>query len=233
MPGLAAFFWLRAQDTCRLIALQAGILSACGVAWRGDRGRIGGFLVVGFAGDGRAQIADFPRVFVHQPQVFIRMRFLLPAVMLRVGDGLLGAVAAALRPIKRPIGGALQRQETGSAPARVAVWRHVECHEGARQDGQHVMHPVGGLGLAQIAWAAMHGLQRLGLLRDEDEQPFVFPRWQGAWGPATDSTLAPFAFQGLVRRIQRRIGGRKRREQTRKLCMRQSRRGEKLSRSVL
>ena len=62
---------------------------------------------------------------------------------------------------------------------------------------------------------------------------FVFPLWQGACGPTTDPTLTSFAFQRLVRRIERRIGGRKRREQMYKLCVCQSGRGEKLSRSVL
>ena len=233
MPGLSAFFWLCGQDACGLIALEAGILIECGVAWIDDRCRIGGFFVVGFAGDGRSQIADFPRVFVHQQQVFIRMRFLLPAVMLSLGDGILGALAAALRPIKRQIGGALQRQGTGGDPARVAFRRHVERNEGALQDGQQVMNPVIGLWLAQLELSAMHGLQRIGLLKDEDEQQFVFHLWQGACGPATDSTLTSFAFQGLVRRIERRIGGRKRREQMYKLCVCQSGRGEKLSRFVL
>ena len=101
------------------------------------------------------------------------------------------------------------------------------------QNGQQVMNPVVGLGLAQMELQAMHGLQRIGLLKDEDEKQFVFHLWQGSCGPTTDSTLARLALQGLIRRIQRRIGGRKRREQTRKLCVRQSSRSEELSRSVL
>jgi hypothetical protein len=105
--------------------------------------------------------------------------------------------------------------------------------ESALQDGQQVMNPVVGLGLAQMEVQAMHGLQRIGLLKDEDEKQFVFHLWQSSCGPTTDATLARLALQGLVRRIQRRIGGRKRREQTRKLCVRQSSRSEELSRSVL
>jgi len=233
MPGLSAFFWLCSQDTFRLIALKTGVLVERGVGWISDLRRIGGLFVVGFASNRRSQIADLARVFVHQQQVFIRMRFLLPAVMLRLGDGILGALAAALRPIKRHIGGALQCQGTGGDPAGIAFWCHVERGSGALQDGQQVMNPVVGLGLAQIEWQAVHGLQRMGLLKDENEQPFVFHLWQGPWGPPTDSTLARLALQGLVRRIQRRIGGRKRWEQTRKLCVRQSGRSEELSRSVL
>ena len=35
------------------------------------------------------------------------------------------------------------------------------------------MHPIGGLGLAQSAWQAVHGVQRMGLLGDEDEEQLV------------------------------------------------------------
>ncbi len=213
--------------------MKAGILVERGVAWIDNRRGIGGFFVVGFASDRGTQIADFARVFVHQQQVFIRMRFLLPAVMLRLGKGILGTLAAALRPSKRQIGGTLQCQGTGGDPTGVAFWRRVERGSGALQDGQQVMNPVVGLGLAQMELQAMHGLQRVGLLKDENEQQFVCHLWQGTCGPATDSTLAQLALQGLVRRIQRRIGGRKRWEQTRKLCVRQSGRSEELSRSVL
>jgi hypothetical protein len=79
----------------------------------------------------------------------------------------------------------------------------------------------------------MHGLQRIGLLKDEDEKQFVCHLWQGSCGAPTDLTLARLALQGLVRRIQRRIGGRKRRKQMRKFCVRQAGRSEELSRSVL
>src|SRR5712691_5020897 len=95
------------------------------------------------------------------------------------------------------------------------------------------MNPVVGLGLAQMKLQAMHGLQRMSLLKDENEQQFVFHLWQGPWGFTTDSTLARLALQGLVRRIERRIGRRKRWKQMCKLCVRQAGRSEELSRSVL
>src|SRR5438128_10358685 len=46
--------------------------------------------------------------------------------LIRLGAGILGALAAALCPIKSQIGGALQRQRTGDDPAGVAFRRHVE-----------------------------------------------------------------------------------------------------------
>jgi hypothetical protein len=44
------------------------------------------------------------------------------------------------------------------------------------QDGQQVMNPIVGLGLAQIELQAMQSLQRIGLLKDKYEQQFVFHR---------------------------------------------------------
>jgi hypothetical protein len=70
-------------------------------------------------------------------------------------------------------------------------------------------------------------------LEYEDKKQFVFHLWQGPGGPATGTTLARRALQGLLWRIQQSIGGGKRREQTRKFCVRQSGRREKLSWSVL
>ena len=95
------------------------------------------------------------------------------------------------------------------------------------------MHPVVGLGLAQLEVQAVHGLERMRLLIDKNKEPLVFPRRQDAFGAATDLPLAFLPLPRLVRWIQRCIGRSKRREPTHKLCMRQAGRGQKLSRSVL
>ena len=95
------------------------------------------------------------------------------------------------------------------------------------------MHPVGGLGLAQPAWQAVHRLERIRLLVDKEEEQRVCHLRQEAVGAATDLPLAFLPLPRLVRWLQRCIGRRKRREQTHKLCMRQAGRGQKLSRSVL
>src|SRR5215813_11282497 len=95
------------------------------------------------------------------------------------------------------------------------------------------MNPVVGLGLAQLEVQAMHDLSRISLLKDENEKQFVFHLGQGPGGSTTDAALARLALQGLVRRMQRRIGGHKCWEQTRKLCVSQAGRREELSRSVL
>src|SRR5438132_10205305 len=81
-------------------------------------------------------------MFVYQHQVFLRRRFLLAAGMLLVQGGLLGALAAALRPIQGDMGGALQHEGAGGARARVACRRPSQIGEGALQDGPPVMPPM-------------------------------------------------------------------------------------------
>jgi hypothetical protein len=73
----------------------------------------------------------------------------------------------------------------------------------------------------------------MGLLADEDQKQFGCHLWQGPSGPTTGPPLARLALQGLFWRIQQSIGRRKRREQRRKFCVRQSGRREKRSWSVL
>ena len=102
------------------------------------------------AGCGWSQIDDFAGVFVDQEQVLVRMRFLLAAIVLLLLGGVGWALATALRAVDGQIRGTLKRQGTGSDPAGVTLRRHAKRGQGALQDGQHVMNPVVGLGLAQL-----------------------------------------------------------------------------------
>jgi hypothetical protein len=96
-----------------------------------------------------------------------------------------------------------------------------------------MLHPVVGLGLAQLALSAMHGLSRLGFLEDEDKKEFVCHLWQGPGGPTAGTPLARLPLPGLCWRRPQRIGSGKRRELRRTFCGRQAGRREKLSWSVL
>ena len=195
-------------------------------------GLIGRLLVGLCAGHGRSQREDVVGVCVHQKAVVVRRRLLLAAVMRLWRRGSARALATARWAVDGPLRSPLTRPGAGGDPARVALRRPSERGEGVRQDGQHMMHPGGGLGVAQLQWHAMPRLEGMSLRQDEHEQALVFQRWQGAWGPTTALTVAQRALQGLVRRIQHRLGGRNRREQTCKRCVRPSGRGEQLSRSV-
>ena len=74
------------------------------------------------------------------------------------------------------------------------------------------MNPIGGLWLAEIAWEAMHGLQWIGLLGDEDEAQLVFHVRQNAFGAAAPLALASLTLPGLVWRIAYGIGCSKRQQ---------------------
>ena len=227
------FFWLPGQHPRRLIALQTRVLAQRRVGWRAHLCPISRLLVVRCADHRRPQRDHFGGVCVDQQEVLVRRRFLLAAVGLLVRRGVGWTLATALGGVPDPIGGTRQCQGAGGDPARVALRRHAESGEGPWQDGEHVMHPRVGLGLAQSAWQAVHGVQWIGLLVDEDEEQLVFHLRQDAFGAAAALALAHLAFPGLVWRREYGRGRSKGRQHTRTLVVRQSGRGQDLSRSVL
>jgi hypothetical protein len=161
------------------------------------------------------------------------MRLLRAAVMRGVLAGIGQALVAALGTVQRPRRSPLPRAGTGGDPARVTFRCHGKSSEGALQDGEQAMQPGVGLGVAEAKVQAVQRWQRMRLLIDQAEEPLVFPLGQAACGPPADLPLASLALPGLVRGIQRGIGRSTRREHTGTLCVRQSGRGQKLSRLVL
>src|SRR5262245_53417164 len=95
------------------------------------------------------------------------------------------------------------------------------------------MNQVVWLGLVQPKVQAVHGLQGIGLLIDEDKKQLGFHLGQEAFGATAHLPLAYFALPGFVQRITSGIGRAKRWQHTQKLLVGQSSRGEKVSRSVL
>ncbi len=128
------FFWLSGPHARRLRALKARLLVARGMARRGNLPLIGRLLVVLFPGHGRPQRDDFGGVCVHQQDGLVRLGCLRAAVLLLVLRGLGWTLTTALGAVNGHIGGALQRQGAGGNPARVALRRHTESDDGARQD---------------------------------------------------------------------------------------------------
>ena len=126
-----AFFGLHGQDTFRLIALKTCVLVKGSVKGIDNRRLIGGFLVVHFARLGRTEIDHFAGYLIDQQDVLVGMRLLFAAVVLLLRGVILGALAAALCPINRPIGGALQGEVVGSDLARIAFWGQAETGSGA------------------------------------------------------------------------------------------------------
>ena len=103
-------------------------------------------------------------------------------------------------------GAPCKRQGAGGDPVRITLRCHTKRGEGALQDGQHVMHPGVGLGLAQVERQAVHGLQWMGLVIDEDEEQRVFYLRQNALRAAARMAWTPLALPGLVGRITYGIG---------------------------
>ena len=95
------------------------------------------------------------------------------------------------------------------------------------------MNPVVGLGLAQPELYAVHRLQRIRLLLDQNKEQLVCHLRQDTFGAAAALALARLAFPGLVWRIEYGIGRSESRQHTRKLVVRQAGRSQELSRSVL
>ena len=158
------FFWLLREDARRLIALKARVLVERGVGRRGHLSFIGRLLVVLFPGHGRPQRDDFGGVCVDQQDVLVRRGFLLAAGLLLVLRGIGGTLATALRTVDGHSRGALQRQGTGGNPAGITLRRHAKSGQGTLEDREQAMHPGVGLGLAELKWSTMHGLQGIGFL---------------------------------------------------------------------
>src|SRR5438552_2357507 len=146
------FFRLLGEHPLRLITLKTCVLAQRRVGGIAYLCPIGRLLVVRFADHRRPQIDHCGRVFVDQQEVLVRMRFLLAAVLCLLLCGVGGTLATALGAVDDPIGRSLEREGAGGNPARVALRRHAESGEGPWQDGEQVMHPIVGLGLAQSAW---------------------------------------------------------------------------------
>jgi hypothetical protein len=75
------------------------------------------------------------------------------------------------------------------------------------------MNPVMGLGLTQSKWQAVHRLQGVGLLINQDEEELVFALRQCPCGAAADLPLTGCPFLRQLRGIRFLIGRLKRRQQ--------------------
>src|SRR4030095_5480454 len=217
MLCLWAFFGLPGLGACRLITLKARVFVERGVVWIRDLRVIRGLLIVGFARHGGTPIHDLLRVFIDEEDVFVGVCFLLAAIVLLLFGVILWTLAAACAPVNRQVGTAGACQITGRHTPRVALGGLPEVAQGLLQDWQEAMHPVVGLRLTQPTLQAMHRLQGVGLLIDQDEEKLVFTLRQCPWGAATDLPLTGFPFLRQVRGRLFLIGRLKRKQQLLKL----------------
>src|SRR4029453_11109779 len=141
-------------------------------------------------------------------------------------------LAAAFAPVNRQVGTASACQITGRRTTRIALGGLPEGAQGLLQDGQEPMNTVVGLGLTQTKVQAVHRLQGVGLLIDQDEEELVFALRQCPCGTAADLPLTSLPFLRQVRGILVLIGRLKRRQQLLKLVHLEPSCGQKCTWSV-
>ena len=146
-----AFLGLPGEEPFRFRALKTWVVVQGRVAGIGERRLSDGFLIVRFAWLRWAKLDYCARHLSAQQAVLIGMRVLLTAGGRLLRGARLGALAATLRPIHGPLGGALQGEGVRGDLARIAFGGQAALGSGARHDGEQALHPVGGLGLAQPA----------------------------------------------------------------------------------
>ena len=142
---------------------------------------------------------------------------------------ILWTLAAAFAPVNRQVGTASACQSACRHTTRVALRGLPKGAQGLLQDWQEAMNPVIGLGLTQPKLQAVHRLQGVGLLIDQDEEELVFDLRQCPCGAAADLPLTDFPLRRQVRGILFLLGHLKRRQQLLKLVQLEPSCGQKFT----
>jgi hypothetical protein len=185
--------------------------------WISNLRVIRGLLIVCVARHGWAQIHDLLRVCMDEKDVFVSVSFLLAAVVLLLFGVIFRTLAAAFAPVNRQVGTAGACQLTGCHTTRVALGGLPEVAQGVLQDRQEAMHPVVGLWLTQPKLQAVHRLQGVGLLIDQDKEKLGFDLRQCPCGAAAALSLTGFPCLRQLRGILFLLGCLKCRQQLLKL----------------
>ena len=184
------FFWLRNEHTGWLISLKATILTQRGRRRIGYIGLVSHFLVMGLAWLCWTEIEYPVGLGIDYQQVFVRMGFLLAAVMLSLFLTVLGSLPPTFSAIYQQIGWFWQQSVAGGQSTRFPFWFHFQRGQRLLQHGQQTVYPLVGLGLAHLKMQALHRLQRVRLLVHQDKEQFVFHPLQLAFDTTTSSTLS-------------------------------------------
>src|SRR6266852_713410 len=222
MPGLSVFFWLRAQDACRFIALKTGILVERGVDGIGDLCLVGGFLVVCFTRLCRAEIDYLAGRLIDQQEVLVGMGLLLPTVVLLLLDRIGGALASAFGSINGQRWRPFLRQRAGADAARLTLRLQAQVGQRLLDNREQVMNPIVRLGLAQFKMQRMHGLERMGFLVDQNKQELVGITLEPTLRASTCTALPWLAFACAITRVTFFIGALKGWQQRQKLFQREA-----------
>ena len=105
----------------------------------------------------------------------------------------------------------------------LSLRREAQVVQGGLEHRQEAMNPVIGLRLTEAEQLALHDLERVGLLIDQNEQQLRFGRWQNRGTSTAGLPLASLAGERAIHRIASFIGSDERREHTLELPQGQAR----------
>jgi len=157
------------------------------------------------------------------------MGFLFAALVRLLLRVIFLALAAAFCALHLAGSAAGERQRTHRDSTRIALWGFSQVAQGVLQDREEAMNPAMSLRLTQPAWQAVHRLQRLGLVVDQDEEKFICHLGQGPFGAAAELPLTRCAFLRQIRRRLFLVGCSKRGQQLLKLVSFEPGRGQKFA----
>ena len=184
------FFWVAWSGCLPAQNPEGPCLSARGLVPVRMLCLIRGLPIMGFPRHGSTQIHDLLRVGIDEEDVLSvwasSCRCSAPFVWCDLGRW------AAFAPVNRQVGTAGASQITGRHTTGVALGGLPEGAQGLLQDWQEPMNPVVGSGLTQPKVQAVHRLQGVDLLIDQDEEELVFAFRQCPCGAAADLPLRVF-----------------------------------------
>ena len=157
------------------------------------------------------------------------MGFLFAALVRLLLRVIFRALAAACRAVHLEMRAAGERQRTHRDSTRIALWGFSQVAPGVWQDREEAMKPEVSLRLTHPEWQAVHRLQRMGLVVDQDEEKFIFNLGQGPFGAAAELPLTRCAFVRQIRRRLFLVGCSKRGQQLLKLVSFEPGRGQKFA----
>jgi hypothetical protein len=160
------------------------------------------------------------------------MGFLLAAVVLPLLGWLDRALTAAFGPIDGQIRYPFPRQRVPRHAPGLACGLHAQVGERLVQDGEQTVHPGVSLGLTQVKLSCMHGLERMRLLVDDNEQEFIRHARERTRGSASYTALSWLAFVCQLAGIALEVCGLKSGQQLQKFLQREAGRCEKIAGSV-
>ena len=201
-------FFFRLAGLChrRLIPLKPCVLIQSGTGWIRQVFLIGDPLVVGLTGIRPAEEQNLLIRGAGHEDVFVRVRFLLAAVVEGLFFGIFWSLPPPFRTVDDDNSGALGRGRTARQPTAVSLRQHAPVIQGRAQHREEVMEPVIRLGGTHAEELTQHYLERVGLQVNQNEQQFVRATGEGAGSPAPLPPLAGLTSCGSIVRVGLLVG---------------------------